>query len=101
MAELASTVTADVALRPLDRQHMERTREWANDPEVSLLMDRARPVTDHEHEEWFTGLARREDAVFFAIEADGESAPRHVGNVWLWGIDWRHRKAEARIVVGE
>src|SRR5207237_1169045 len=34
----------------------------------------------------------------FAIETpEGQ----HVGNVWLWAIDSRHRSAEVRIVIGE
>ena len=29
------------------------------------------------------------------------NGPWHVGNVWLWAVDERHRKAELRIVIGE
>src|SRR5262245_40293869 len=84
-------------LVPLDQPHRERTRAWANDPALARLLDRARPVSDVEHDEWFGALAARADAVFFAIEVE----ERHVGNVWLWAIDARHRKAELRILVGE
>ena len=88
-----------VHLAPLDRSHKEKTRAWANDPEIARLMDRARPVSEEEHEVFFDAIARRDDCVFFAIQlADGGA---HVGNVWLWGIDPRHRKAELRVVVGE
>ncbi|HKI37235.1 MAG TPA: GNAT family protein [Gemmataceae bacterium] len=88
-----------VALRPFDRRHLERTRDWVNDPELARLLDRARPVGDAEHERWYTALTDRPDAAFFAVETvlDG----RHVGNVWLWGIDARHRKAEVRILLGD
>jgi len=86
-------------LVPLDRPHLARTREWANDPELMRLMDRKQPVSPAEHEAWFASLPRRADCTYFAIETvDGRA---HIGNVWLWDIDRRHRKAELRVVVGD
>lgn len=90
---------ASVSLVPLDRQHLARTREWANDPVVMRLMNRAQPVTEAEHERWFTSVLTRPDCAYFAVVRDAE--PRHVGNVWLWDIDTRHAQAELRVVVGE
>ena len=88
-----------IELVPLDRVHMARTREWANDSELMRLMDRRQPVTPAEHEAWFASLARRSDCAYFAIETlDGRA---HIGNVWLWDIDRRNRKAELRVVVGD
>jgi RimJ/RimL family protein N-acetyltransferase len=89
----------NVSLKPFERRHLEKTRAWANDPELARLLDRARPVSDIEHERWFAALQEKTDCVYFAIETNSES--RHVGNVWLWAIDSRHRKAELRIVIGE
>ncbi len=87
-----------VVLGPLNRCHAERTQTWMNNPELSRLLGRGRPVSDVEHEQWFAGIQGRSDCVFFSIQTrDGE----HVGNVWLWDIDTRHRKAELRIVIGE
>jgi RimJ/RimL family protein N-acetyltransferase len=83
----------------LDRPHLARTREWANDPELMRLMDRKQPVTPVEHEAWFASLGRRSDCAYFAIEMLDDGA--HVGNVWLWDIDRRNRKAELRVVVGD
>lgn len=86
-------------LVPLDRRHLSRTREWANDPELMRLMDRKQPVSPAEHEAWFASLPRRSDCAYFAIET---ADPRtHIGNVWLWDIDRRNRKAELRVVVGD
>lgn len=90
---------ADVYLVPLGHQHLAQTRAWANDPALMRLMDRNRIVSETDHKAWFGSLASREDCAYFAIE-EGEQR-RHVGNVWLWAIDSRHRKAELRIVVGE
>lgn len=83
-------------LVPLERRHLEATRAWSNDPALAILLDRAWPVSEFEHERWVETLKQR-DRLYFGIERhDG----LHVGNVWLWDIDWRHRKAELRIVIG-
>lgn len=88
-----------VVLRPFERRHLQRTLEWANDPEFARLMDRPRRIEPDEHERWFGALADREDTTFFAIEI--EPGEQHVGNVWLAEIDRRHRKAEVRVIIGE
>ncbi len=85
-------------LRPFDRRHADQTRAWVNDLDLARLLDRGHPVTDAEHERWYDSLVGRQDCVFFAIETAPEGL--HVGNVWLWGIDARHRKAEVRILIG-
>jgi len=90
--------TASIVLTPLGRQHVDRTLEWTNDPELARLLNRSRRVTPDEHRAWFDRLAERADARFFAVELpDG----RHVGNVWLADINPLHRKAEMRIVIGD
>jgi RimJ/RimL family protein N-acetyltransferase len=62
------------------------------------LMDRQQPVTEAEHETWFITVVNVESSAYFAIETADEGA--HIGNVWLWDIDRRNRKAEVRVVVG-
>ena len=85
-----------VWLRPLERRHLENTLEWANNPELMRLLNRAQTVSKDEHEQWFATIQQREDCSYFAIEtADGT----HLGNVWLWNIEPRHRRAELRIVM--
>lgn len=89
---------ARVRLVPLTLAHLARTREWANEPQLMRLMDRHNPVTEEEHDVWFTTVVGGEGCAYFAIETADEGA--HIGNIWLWDIDRRHRKAEVRIVVG-
>ena len=84
---------------PLEQRHLERTLDWANEPEVMRLMDRSRAVSTAEHDAWFKSVVTSEDCAYFAIETADASA--HVGNVWLWAIDRRHRKAELRVVIGD
>ena len=88
-----------VRLVRLDRQHLDRTRQWANDPFVMRLMNRQHPVSAEEHEVWFASVVQSGACAYFAIETGDDRA--HVGNVWLWDIDRRHRKAELRVVIGD
>ena len=88
-----------VRLRPLGREHLTRTLEWANDPALARLLNRSRAIDPQEHDGWFASLETRRDTVVFAIELMSDE--RHVGNVWLVDIDARHRKAEIRIVIGD
>ena len=92
------TVADRVRLVPLDRSHLARTREWANDPLLMRLMDRQHPVSAAEHDAWFTSVVHGDHCAYFAIETVADHL--HVGNAWLWDIDRRHRKAELRIVIG-
>lgn len=94
---LRMIVSDQLKLTAFDERHLENVRRWVNDPVTAGLLDRAFPVSDAEHQKWYSNVIQRQDCVFFAIETnEGE----HVGNVWLWNIDWRHRKAELRILVG-
>ena len=70
-----------------------------NNEEMMQYLDRAKPISEIEHERWLENILQRPDCIFFAMEAD--EPPQHFGNIWLWSIDSRHRKAEIRIVIGE
>lgn len=86
-----------IKLSAFDERHLDNVRRWVNDPAIADLLDRAFPVSDTEHQKWYSNIIQRQDCVFFAIEtSDG----KHIGNVWLWNIDWRHRKAEVRVLIG-
>jgi RimJ/RimL family protein N-acetyltransferase len=86
-----------VSLSPLERRHLQKTFAWANDPELMHLLNRAQTVSREEHEQWFEAVVQeREDCCYFAIETEDGT---HLGNVWLWDIDPRHRRAELRIVM--
>ena len=88
-----------ISLKSFDRKHLAKTRKWVNDPETALSLGRILPVSDMQHGKWFTNLKKAKEVVIFAIETNRNQ--KHVGNIWLWNIDWRHRKAEIRVVIGE
>jgi len=88
-----------VILRALERSDLERWRSWVNDPEIAALVDRILPVTQPEHEDFFDrAVMRNTSAIWFAMV--DPSTKEYIGNVWLWDIDSRHRRAEVRIIIG-
>lgn len=87
-----------IFLLPLAARHLERTRDWVNDPQLMRLLNRTDYVAEAEHQDWFDRLKDRTDCVYFAIETSEDH--EHIGNIWLWDIDQRHRRAEVRVVIG-
>lgn len=87
-----------VTLRAMERRDLAKSRHWVNDLEITSLIGRALPVSDLEEERWFARMMEDEKVVMFAVETKEEK--RHIGIVWLWNIDYRNRKAEARIIIG-
>jgi RimJ/RimL family protein N-acetyltransferase len=88
-----------VSLCPFERRHLEVTRAWSNHPQLMRLLGRSQVVSEDEHERWFASLGGRVDCAYFAIETNVDA--KHVGNIWLWDVEPRHRKAELRIVIGD
>lgn len=88
-----------VRLRSFERQDAERYRAWVNDSEIAGLVDRARPVTEAEHDAWYNALVVSPNVCVFAV--DRLRGRRFIGLVWLYDIHWRHRRAEVRIVLGD
>ena len=81
-----------VRLVPLDRQPLDRTREWANDPLLMRLMGRQHPVSAAEHDAWFTSVVQANHCAYFAIETVADSG--HIGNAWLWDLKPDYRVGE-------
>lgn len=84
-------------LRALDGNDSAQWCSWMNRQDVMDGLDRAKPVTAEQHEDYIEkNVTKNENAIWFAIEAEDGV---YVGNVWLWDIHWRHRRAEMRIFV--
>jgi RimJ/RimL family protein N-acetyltransferase len=87
----------EIKLRGFEHSDLETYRGWVNDTKIGALIGRSKPVTQQEHEQWYSDLMTNRDALVFAIEVNSQ----YIGNVWLWDIDWLNRKAEVRILIGE
>jgi RimJ/RimL family protein N-acetyltransferase len=88
-----------IELLPLAARHLDCTRNWANEPELMRLLNRTDYVSEATHNDWFASIQNRTDCVYFAIET--RDSHQHIGNIWLWDIDQRHRRAEVRVMIGE
>lgn len=93
-------VGTKVRLRALTRSDLPNLVRWRNDPAVSdYLVRRSLPASIEQESDWFERSLSSQDAIRLAIEtlAGGE----HIGYIVLSGIDWRSRRAELGILIGE
>lgn len=81
-----------------EEAHADNTLAWVNDPEIAAFVNRIKPVTEAEHQEWYQSIIKRSDVFMFAVVDKGG---KHLGNVWLFDVDNYHRRAEVRILIGE
>jgi len=88
-----------VCLRPFEWEDAEKYRHWVNDPEILSLVDRVLPVTAAEHRPWYEAIVSDPRTAIFSVDLLAEEL--FVGCVWLSEIDYRHRHAELRILIGD
>lgn len=88
-----------IALRPFEPRHLDTSLRWANDPEIARLVDHARPLTREEEIASYRQMVEDRDQVLLAVEMLQEE--RHVGNAGFREIDWRARKAEVWLYLGD
>jgi len=85
-------------LRRIEREDIPTFVRWFNDPEVREFLTLYRPFSTAEEEKWFERHLEDERSEIFAVETAGGV---HIGNVGLHDINWRDRRLELGIVIGE
>ena len=90
-----------VRLRAIRREDLETLRGYVNDPEVMQYSNQYQPISEAAQEEWFAGLGRAHDSVWFALDDVRGDEAKLVGTCCLVGIDWVSRLAELRIRIGD
>ncbi|MBU0512850.1 MAG: GNAT family N-acetyltransferase [Chloroflexi bacterium] len=91
-----------IRLRALDKDDLPRFVQWLNDPEVRHGLAMYLPFSQTEEEQWFENMLKspqEQHPLMIEIQAGEDWVP--VGNVGLFGIDWRIRSAEVGIAIGE
>jgi RimJ/RimL family protein N-acetyltransferase len=89
-----------VRLRALTLADMAQLVEWRNDPEIkSLLGGWSFPVSLEAEQEWFEKARQIQSTQRLAIEVLSDG--RYIGNIGLYEIDWKERKAEYGILIGD
>lgn len=91
-----------VRLRAVERDDLPRFVAWLNDPEVRRGLALSLPMSLAEEERWFEETLKQEPAARpLAIDAQEGDAWRHIGSCGFHNLDWRNRKAELGILIGE
>lgn len=98
MAEDIQVKRADIYIRKLSDEDLDRTHAWLHRPDISEAMGVKIPFTKEQQLSWFEGLIKSEDKLVFAICRNQDAT--HVGNVSM-DIDWQHRNARLSIFIAE
>jgi diamine N-acetyltransferase len=88
-----------VALGPLRRDLVPTYHRWYNDVALTRTFALPQPRTMEQDEAFFAELSTKEGTVFFTIYERSSWNP--VGTAYLADIDYRHRRAEYGVIIGE
>jgi len=88
-----------IALGPLRRELIPTYHRWHNDVATLRTYVLPLPATLEQQEAMYAELTAASDMVFFTIYE--RSTWRAVGMTYLTDIDYRHRRAEFGILIGE
>ena len=97
----SSTPAAEVFLRALEMDDLDRLHRWHNDPALyESLVGTFRSVSRSAEEEWLrkrVAYSTQEENFAICTRADA----RHIGNAYLRDIDWVSRNANVSIFIGD
>jgi len=91
-----------IRLRAIEISDLPLFVRWLNDPEVRLGLQIYLPFSQTEEEKWYEGMLKRpeeEHPLLIEIETPNGWVP--VGNCGFFALNWRLRKAEIGIFIGE
>lgn len=88
-----------MALGPLRRDLVPLYARWINDPETARALGFFIPFTTERETDWYEGEARSETSIPFTVYELSSLTP--IGTVALMGVDYRNRRAEFGISIGE
>jgi RimJ/RimL family protein N-acetyltransferase len=93
--------TGRIRLRLLEERDLARTLAWRNQDHIRRWFFYSEPLTPEQHAGWFQRYRNRDDDFVFIIEEAGE-APRPIGQVAIYNVDWSGGSAEfGRLMIGE
>lgn len=90
-----------VILRAVEPRDLELLQRWKNDPEVEFFQGESwsPPVGKKAQELWFRSHGWDSRTMRWMIELRGRR-PRTVGYCGFWSVDWKNRKAQTGLVIG-
>ena len=84
-------------MRSIERKDLEYTLKWANDPEIAYYTGYMLPISMEMELKWYEGLLAAEDRRTFIIETKDNDV---IGLTAILNIDWKNRKAELSMLIG-
>jgi len=91
-------------LRAAERSDLPLFVRWLNDPEVRQNISLYLPLSLSDEEQWFEGMLQgppAEHVLVIEVRQPEVESWLPIGNCSLMNIDWRNRKAEFGIFIGE
>jgi len=90
-----------IRLRPIEREDLPRFVQWFNDPEVTKGLVLTTGFSLAEEESWFEAMLKRPPEEHpLAIDVHQDDTWIHIGSCGFNKIDWRNRKGELGIAIG-
>ncbi|MEX1248933.1 MAG: GNAT family protein [Anaerolineales bacterium] len=91
-----------IRLRHAERSDIPTFVKWLNDPEVRAGISAYLPISTAEEEKWFEkSLERPPEERNLCIEVKQKSKWIHIGSTSFFDFNWRARKAEIGIMIGD
>jgi len=86
-----------VRLRAVEKGDLPVFVKWINDPEVIEYLQFEPPMSIEDEVTWYHHMISGKDRAFAIETLDG----RLIGNIGIIGLDWRNRKTDLGIMIGE
>ncbi len=86
-----------VRLRCPERGDLPTLVRWINDPEVTEFLQFEPPMSLEDEEVWYQEMLNSKDRVFMIDTKEGTP----IGNIGLTGFDWKNRRTDIGIMIGE
>jgi RimJ/RimL family protein N-acetyltransferase len=86
-----------VRLRALERGDLPTVVGWINDPQVTEYLMFEPPMSLEDEEVWYSHMLKGRNKVYAIETKEG----RLIGDIGLVGLDWKNRRTDIGIMIGE
>lgn len=87
-----------IRLRAVEKKDLKQLMNWRNDPDVKKFTREYRVLSMQNQTQWLESLARDKNTIMFVVETKKEKL---IGCTGLTYIDWKNRRAEVSIYIGD
>jgi len=87
-----------IRLRAVEKKDLKQLMDWRNDPDVKKFTREYRVLSIQNQMQWLDSLARDRNTIMFAVET---KKGKLIGCTGLTYIDWKNRRAEVSIYIGD